>query len=150
MIFEYENNINCTKEEAWKLITEIERRPDWIHFQEKCYWLDKKPGIVGSTYQEKEVFLGFPLNVKYTVTAYKEYEIMTSKCDMFPFKQKVEVTMHENKDGTVYCKLLIDASIGVLGLLPKSVIKTRVDELVNPLVDKFLEILETESSLRNK
>jgi hypothetical protein len=150
MIFEYDNNIKCTKEEAWKLITEIERRPDWIHFQEKCYWLDKKPAIIGSTYQEVEVFLGFHLNVKYTVTAYKEFERMTSKCDMYPFHQKVEVTMKENKDKTVYCKLHIEANLGVLGLLPKSIIKNRVDALVQPLVDKFLEILETESSLKKK
>ena len=57
MIFEYDNNIKCTKEEAWKLITEIERRPEWIHFMDNCKWLDKKTGIVGSTYQEEEVFL---------------------------------------------------------------------------------------------
>ena len=57
MTFEYTNNIKCTKEEAWKLITEIERRPDWIHFMDKCVWLDKKPGIVGSTYNEEEIFL---------------------------------------------------------------------------------------------
>ncbi len=147
MVFEYTNLIKCTKDEAWKFIIEIERRPDWIHFQEKCYWLDKKPGMIGSTYQEKEVFLGFPLNVKYTVTAYKEYALMASKCDMAPFYQTVEVSMHEEKDG-VFCALRIQAKLGVLGLLPKSVIKNRVDDLVMPLVNKFIEILETESSIR--
>ena len=148
MILEYTNLIQCTKEEAWKLITEIERRPDWIHFQEKCYWLDKKPAIIGSTYQEIEVFLGFHLNVKYMVTEYKEYEKMSSKCDMYPFHQLIEVTMKDNNNGTIFTKLKIDAKIGVLGLLPKSIIKNRVDALVQPFVDKFKEILETESSLR--
>ena len=37
MIFEYSNHVQCTKEEAWAFITDLERRPDWIHFQEKCY-----------------------------------------------------------------------------------------------------------------
>ena len=147
MIFEYSNIIKCTKEEAWKLITEIERRPDWIHFMEKCYWLDKKSTIVGSTYQEKEVFLGFPLNVKYLVTDFVPYEIMKSKCDMAPFHQTVEVTMRQEKNG-VFSKLKIEAKMGVLGLLPKSIINNRVDALVQPLVDKFKEILESESSLR--
>ena len=150
MIFEYDNNIKCTKEEAWNLITEIERRPEWIHFMDNCKWLDKKTGIVGSTYQEEEVFLGFHLNVKYKVTEYKEFEKMTSKCDMYPFHQKVEVTMRENKNGTVYTKLLIDGDLGVLGLLPKWIIKNRVDALVQPLVDKFFDILESETSLKKK
>lgn len=148
MTFEYSNNIKCTKEEAWKLVTEIERRPDWIHFMDKCAWVDKKPGMIGSTYVEEEVFLGFHLDVKYTVVEYKEFEKMTSKCDMYPFHQKVEVTMKENKDGTVYAKLVIDAQIGVLGLIPKFIIKNRVDALVQPLVDKFFDILESESSLK--
>ena len=148
MTFEYSNNITCTKEEAWKLITEIERRPDWIHFMDKCVWLEKKPDIIGSTYNEVEVFLGFSLNVKYKVTEYIEFEKMTSKCDMYPFHQKVEVTMKENKNGTIFTKLLIDAEIGVLGLIPKFIIKNRVDALVQPLVDKFFEILETESVLQ--
>ena len=150
MTFEYSNNIRCTKVEAWKLITEIERRPEWIHFMDKCSWLDKKPGLIGSTYNEQELFLGFHLNVKYIVTDYIEYEKMTSKCDMYPFHQKVEVTMKENNNGTVFTKLLIDADLGVLGLLPKFIIKNRVDALVQPLVDKFFEILESESSLNNK
>lgn len=147
MTFEYSNIIKCTKEEAWKLITEIERRPDWIHFMEKCYWIDKTTTMLGSTYQEKEVFLGFHLNVKYTVTDFVPYKIMKSKCDMLPFHQTVEVTMRQEKDG-VFSMLKIDAKMGVLGLLPKSIIKNRVDALVQPLVDKFQEILETESSLR--
>lgn len=147
MIFEYDNIIKCTKEEAWKLITEIERRPDWIHFMEKCYWLDKKSSIIASTYQEKEVFLGFPLNVKYIVTDFVEHELLKSKCDMMPFYQTVEVYMRQEKTG-VFCALKIDAKMGVLGLLPNSIIRNRVDALVEPLVDKFKEILETESILR--
>jgi hypothetical protein len=148
MIFEYTNNIRCTKEEAWKLISEIERRPEWIHFMDKCSWIEKKKGVIGSSYNEQEIFLGFHLNVKYVVTEYIEYEKMTSKCDMYPFHQKVEVTMKENKNGTVFTRLLIEADLGVLGLLPKFIIKNRVDALVQPLVDKFFEILESETSLR--
>ena len=148
MILEYTNVIKCTKEEAWKLITDIERRPDWIHFMEKCYWLEKRPGFVGSTYQEKEVFLSFHLNVKYTVTEFIEYEKMSSKCDMYPFHQLIEVTMKDNDNGTIFTKLKVDANIGVLGLLPKSIIKNRVDALILPFVAKFKETLETESVLR--
>ena len=67
---------------------------------------------------------------------------------MYPFHQKVEVSMKENKNGTVFTKLVIDAQIGVLGLIPKFIIKNRVDALVQPLVDKFFDILESESSLK--
>ena len=58
--------------------------------------------------------------------------------------------MRENKNGTVYTKLLIDGDLGVLGLLPKWIIKNRVDALVQPLVDKFFDILESETSLKKK
>jgi hypothetical protein len=69
---------------------------------------------------------------------------------MYPFHQRVEVTMKDNKNGTVYTKLHLDADLGVLGLLPKWIIKNRVDALVQPLVDKFFEILESESILNKK
>jgi hypothetical protein len=57
--------------------------------------------------------------------------------------------MKENASGVV-CSLIIDLKIGVLGLLPKSIIKRQVDNLVQPLVDQFIKILETESVLNKK
>ncbi|MBK9793582.1 MAG: SRPBCC family protein [Sphingobacteriales bacterium] len=149
MTFEYTNPVKCTKQEAWNLIADLERRPDWIHFQEKCYWTDKKPGMVGSRYQEKEVFLGFPLNVNYEITVWKEFEQVSSICLMPPFHQTVDVIVKENASGVI-CSLIIDLKIGVLGLLPKSIIKRQVDNLVQPLVDQFIKILETESVLNKK
>lgn len=148
MTFEYSNTINCTKEEAWSFITEIERRPEWIHFMDKCHWITKKNEIVGSEYKEEEIFLGFHIDVKYKVIEYKEFEKMTSKCDMFPFHQKVEISMKENINGTVFTKLIINADLGVLGLVPKFILNNRVNALVQPLVDEFKLILERESSLR--
>lgn len=147
MVFEYSNKVKCTKEEAWNLIADIERRPDWIHFMEKCYWTDKKDGFVGSKYQEVEVFLGFHLNVNYEITVWKDHEQVSSICKMPPFHQTVDVLVKEEKDG-VYCTLRINANMGVLGLIPKFIIKSQVDNLVQPLVDKFIEILESESSLK--
>jgi hypothetical protein len=147
MVFEYTNKVKCTKEEAWQLIADIERRPDWIHFMEKCYWTDKKAGFVGSRYQEVEVFLGFHMNVNYEVTVWKDHEQVSSICMMPPFHQTVDVLVKEDKNSVV-CTLRITANMGVLGLLPKFIIQKQVDNLVQPLVDKFIEILETETSLR--
>ena len=149
MIFEYNNHVKCTKEEAWKLITDLERRPDWIHFQEKCYWINKKEGMLGSVFQEKEVFLGIPINVKYEVTVWKEMEQMSSKCAMAPFYQTVDILIKEDNNG-VLSTLVLDLKVGVLGLLPKSLIKKQVDNLVQPMVDQFIRILETESVLHKK
>lgn len=149
MTFEYSSFVRCTKEEAWELISNIERRPEWIHFQEKCFWLDKKPGFIGSTYQEVEVFLGFHINVKYEVTAWEPYRKMTSHTKMPPFHQTVEVYMEERVDGC-YTRLVIHADMGILGLIPKFIIKNKVNELVNPMVDIFVELLEKNSVLRNK
>lgn len=149
MLFEYINKVKCTKEEAWQLIIDIERRPDWIHFQEKCYWTDKKPGMVGSRYQEVEVFLGFHMNVNYEVIEWVDHVKMKSKCMMPPFHQTVEVTVSEETDGVI-CTLRIEANMGVLGLLPKSFIKKQVDNLIDPFTQQFIHILESESSHRNR
>ena len=147
MIFEYSNHVQCTKEEAWAFITDLERRPDWIHFQEKCYWTDKKPGMVGSKYQEKEVFLGIPLNVNYEINVWKEYERVSSKCKMAPFYQVVDVIVMEEEDGC-FCSLVIDAKLGPFFLVPEKFLRKQVDAIVQPLTDKFVEILERESVLR--
>ncbi|HRH58077.1 MAG TPA: SRPBCC family protein [Chitinophagales bacterium] len=147
MIFEYSNHVQCTKEEAWKFIIDLERRPDWIHFQEKCYWTEKKPGMIGSRYQEKEVFLGIPLNINYEVTHWVEYERMSSKCMMPPFYPVVDVIVVEEEDGC-FCSLIINAKLGPFFLVPEKFLRKQVDALVQPLVDKFIDILESESVLK--
>ena len=147
MIFEYSNHVQCTKEEAWKLISDLERRPDWIHFQERCYWTEKKPGMIGSKYQEKEVFLGIPLNINYEITAWVEYERMSSKCKMPPFYPVIDVVVIEENDG-VFCSLIVNAKMGPFALVPEKFLRKQVDALVQPLVDKFIEILESESVLK--
>ncbi len=147
MLFEYSNLVKCTREEAWAFVINIERRPDWIHFMEKCYWTEKKPGMVGSRYQEKEVFLGIPLNINYEVTAWKEYEQMSSKCNMMPFYPVVDIFLKEEEDGCL-CTLRIEGNLSIFKLIPNSILRKQVDNLVLPLVDKFIELLESESSRR--
>lgn len=148
MIFEYAINIRSTKEAAWNLIEDIERRPEWVHFMDKCIWLDKTPEIIGSTYNEEEVFLGFHLNVKYKIIEYIPYEKMVSKCDMFPFYQKIQIVIQENKNNTIQAKLTIDGDLGVLGVVPNFIIKNRVNAIVQPLVNKFAEILDSHSKAK--
>ena len=147
MRFEYSNKVRCTPEEAWQFIINLERRPDWIHFMEKCYWTDVKPGMVGSRYQEKEVFLGIPLNINYEVTVWKELEQMSSKCMMPPFYPIVDVIVKKEKDG-VFCSLIVNAKMGPFALVPEKFLRKQVDALVQPLVDAFIEILENESELK--
>lgn len=147
MIVEFTSHVRCTKQEAWKLITDLERRPEWIHFQEKCYWLEKKESMVGSRYQEKEVFLGIPLNINYEITDWIEYERMSSKCKMPPFHPKVDIIVEEEKNG-VLCSLIIDLKLGPFFLVPEKIIRTKIKALIQPLIDEFNRILESESSLK--
>lgn len=146
MTFTYKNKIKCTREEAWSLIIDLERRPHWIHFQEKCYWLEKKPGMVGSRFQEKQVFLGIPLNVNYTVTEWKDLARKTSKCDIGPFYQTVDIVIEDAQDG-IWCSLIIHAKVGPFVLVPEKFLRKQVDALIQPMVDKFSNMLEQESSL---
>lgn len=144
MIFEYYSDVNCTKEAAWKLITDIERRPDWVPFMEKCYFTDFKKGWVGSKYQEKEVFLGIPLNINYEVIEYHPFKKLRSRCLMPPFYPKVDVTV-EAFDGYCKCGLIIDVKLGPFALMPKSILKSQVDNLIKPLVNNFNSLLEKEN-----
>lgn len=147
MIFEFTSHVQCTKQEAWKLITDLERRPEWVHFQEKCYWTEIKDGFVGSRYQEKEVFLGIPLNINYEITNWIEYERMGSISKMPPFYPKIDVLVYEENDG-VLCSLILDVKLGPFILVPEKIIRAKINELVQPLVDEFITILENESTLK--
>lgn len=149
MTFEYNNFVRCTKEEAWGLITDLERRPDWIPFQEKVYWTDKKDGMTGSRYQEVEVFLGIHLNINYEVTVWKTNEQLSSKCLMPPLYPVVDIFVKEKPAG-VDCTLRFSIKLGPLELIPKFLLKKQVDHLIQPMVDNFIRILESESSLRKK
>ena len=146
MILEYSNFVRCTKEEAWQFITSIERRPEWIPFMEKCYFTNKVDGWVGSTYQEKEVFLNIPLNINYEIIAYEEYKLMRSRCFMKPFYPKVEVRM-EAKEGGCQCALILDINLSLFALIPNRILKQKIDDIIMPLVNNFNEILEKESVL---
>lgn len=146
MRFEYINRVRCTKEEAWMLITDLDRRPEWIHFMEQCYWTDKKPGMLGSRYQEKEVFLGIPLNINYEVTAWKEMEQMSSKCMMPPLYPVVDILLKEEK-GACICTLVIEMHTKLFMLIPERFLRKQVDALVQPFVDEFIRILEAETKL---
>jgi hypothetical protein len=148
MKFEYTNNIKCTKEEAWSLIMDFERRSEWIHFIETTKFTDKKEGFVGSSYVEKFVFLGFHLNITYKIIDYKDHVFVKSKCTMPPFYPIVDVICNDIPNSNfVQCTLAFDISLGPLSLVPKSLIKKQVDAIIQPLVDNFIHILESETSL---
>lgn len=149
MKIEYTNEVLCTKEEAWALITNFERRPDWIPFMEKCYITEKKEGWVGSKYQEKEVFLKIPLNINYTITVWKENEQMSSKCDMAPFYPLVNIYVKDIPGSNKILSILeLEADLGIFKFIPTSMIKSQINVLMKPLVDNFKSILEESSSLR--
>jgi hypothetical protein len=148
MKFEYINTIRCTEQEAWTLVMDLERRGEWIHFIDKTKWVDKKEGIIGSTYDEKLVFLGIPLHIRYTVEKYTDLKLLSAKCKMPPLYPIVDVTLEKSKiPDSVDCGLIFEISLGPFALIPKSILKSKVDQLILPLVNEFMSILERESSL---
>jgi hypothetical protein len=149
MKVDYSNDVLCTKEEAWALITDFEKRPDWIPFMEKCYFTEKKEGWVGSKYQEKEVFLKIPLNINYTITAWKENQQLSSRCEMAPFYPVVNIFIKDIPGSKkINCNLQVEIDLGIFKFIPKSMIKPQIDALINPMVDNFVRILESNSSLK--
>ncbi len=142
MRFSYSSIVHNDVDTVWDFIMSFERRPEWIHFIEKCTVIDKKEGWVGTKYQEKSVFLGIPLNITYEVTSYKEKDSWSSICKMPPFYPKIFVTIKDMGNGEIHGTLEFELKTGILGLLPKRLIKKQVDKLVDPCIERYLELLD--------
>ena len=145
----YENEVLCTREEAWQLITDFERRPSWIPFMERCYITDKKAGWIGTRYQEKEVIIGIPVNINYEIIAWDEMNRISSKCLMLPFYPHVNVYLRDIPDSDkILSGLEVDIEIGPFRFMPKSILRKQIDLLFSPLVHNYIRHLEANTILK--
>jgi hypothetical protein len=142
MQFKYSSDVRNTLENVWDFAMDFERRPEWIHFFDKCYITHKTENWVGTTYKEKSVFLGIPLYIEYTITIYEHQKQMSSHCKMPPFFPTVHISVWDNGDGTIHSVLEFDIKLGPFVLVPKSIIKKQVDNIIHPFIDKFVEIMD--------
>ena len=142
MEFKYSSNVRNTLENVWDFAMDIERRPEWIHFFEKCYFTEKKSNWIGSKYKEKSVFLGIPLYIEFTILDYTHQQSMIAHSNMPPFFPTIKISASDNGDGTIYSALEFDMKLGPFFLLPKRLIRKQVDNLINPFVDRFIEIMD--------
>jgi len=66
---------------------------------------------------------------------------------MPPFHPKVDIIVEEENNG-VLCSLIIDLKLGPFFLVPEKIIRSKIKALIQPLIDEFNRILESESSLK--
>jgi len=137
----YRNIIKCSVEDAFQLAMDLDRRPEWIDFISKCYFTEKKDGIVDSRYREVSVFLGIPLNIEYDITGYKENALIRSKCTMGPLYPIVEVTFKQVPQG-VDSTLTVELTLGPLALMPRFLLKAGIDNIFNRFIKNYIDILE--------
>ena len=141
MVFEYVNTFNCSKEEAFSIFINMDRRPEFIDIMDKSEWLQRTEDGLGSIYREKLTFIGIPLNIDYEVTDYRENEIIASKCQMPPFHPLITIKVwDEGKKCTA--SLTIDIKLGPLELMPKFLIKKQVDNIVDRFVMNYRKVLD--------
>ncbi len=140
MRFRYDITVNNSADKVWDFVMQFERRPEWIDFVDETEINDKKEGWVGTKYREKSVFLGIPLNVTFEVTEYTHKKSWTSICKMPPFYPEIFVRMHDEVNGSVSGYIEFEIKIGILGLLPKRIIRKQVDKLVRPIMENFERI----------
>ncbi len=142
MRFKYETTVYNSIEAVWELITDVNRRSEWIHFIDECHYTHKKDSFVGSKFSEKMVFLRIPLTLEQTISDYKEHSVFNYGCKIPPFYPKVFVTAKDNKDGSVYVSLEFDIKMGAFILVPKKIINKQVDHIMLPLVNEFKNLID--------
>lgn len=59
-------------EQAWAVIADFARNPDWQGGMESCTWLTEPPVTVGSRYQQEARFLGRTITTTFEVVALDE------------------------------------------------------------------------------
>lgn len=141
MVFEYVNKFNCSKEEAFSIFTNMDRRPEFIDIMDKSEWLQRTEDGLGSIYREKLTFIGFPLNIDYEVTDYRENEIIASKCHMPPFHPVITIKVRD-EGKKCSASLTIDINLGPLEWMPKFLIKKQVDNIVDRFVKNYRKVLD--------
>lgn len=143
MKFRYDSTVRNNMEDVWAFIMDFSNRPSWIHFFDKSFVSHQTEGWIGTKYKDKLTFLGIPLFIENEIVEYEENSHWRSKCEMAPFYPKLYVEARDNGDGTIYSCLEFELKLGgAFRLVPKSLIQKQVDNLVNPIIDRYIEILD--------
>ena len=147
MEFTYKSTVWNTIENVWEFVMDFERRPEWITFYDKSYISDRKEEWVGTKYKDKLTFLGIPLYIEYTITHYEENKEWRSNCKMPPFYPKLKAGISKNGDGSIDCYLTFEITLkGPFVFIPKSLIRKQVDELVEPCIQNYIDIISQPES----
>lgn len=141
MIYHYENIFNCSIEKAFELFINMDRRSEFVDITSESHWINKTPQILDSVYREKMVFLNIPLHIDSEIIAYELNKHYTSRCKMPPLYPSITVNVWPigNKCGS---SLDIEIKLGPLEYLPKFIIKSQVDKIVDNLVKNYRKALE--------
>lgn len=142
MKFKYDSVVHNSMEEVWDFIMDFDRRSEWIHFFDKSFITHQTDNWIGTKYKEKLTFLGIPLFIEYEITEYVHQTYWKSKCKMPPFYPKIHCTAKDNGDGTIFSSLEFDIKLGPFFLVPKKLIQNQVDNLIEPFINNYIEILD--------
>ena len=137
-----QEEVKCSAEKAFALAKDIERRPEWIDFIEKSYYTSKKEGIIGSKYKEKLEFLGFHLYLEYEIKEYVEGRLIIAKSNMAPFNPTISIYCKPIGNNRSIGGMKLELSPGPLALLPRKLVIREVEKFVEPLVERFKEMVE--------
>jgi hypothetical protein len=142
IIVNLKEDFQCTAEKAFAVAADLERRPEWISFIEKTYYIDKKPGIAGSRYKEKLEFLGFNLYLEYEIKEFVQNKLIIAQCKMAPFKPIITIAFQSLSPKTCSSALQLEVSPGPLALIPKKLVVAEIEKILLPMVDKFRDLVE--------
>lgn len=121
-------DFNCSTQTAFALAADLERRPEWISFIEKSYYILKKPGMAGSRYKEKLEFLGFNLYLEYEIKEYVQDQLIIAQCKMPPFRPIITLACQSLGPQLCTGALQLEISPGPLALIPKKLVVGEIEE----------------------
>lgn len=98
--------IDCPASEAFDLISDFTRNPEWQSGMQSAQWTSEPPLRIGSTYDQRARFVGRDVITSFEVTAYDPGRSITieSRASSFPIRvtrtveaigsERCEVTAH--------------------------------------------------------
>ena len=142
MKFTYTATVRNDLDTVWAFNMDFERKPEWIYFYEKSYVSYQTEGWVGTRYKDKLDFIGIPLYIEYKMLEYEDKKRFRAKSKFPPFYPEIEVVTKDNGNGTVTSSLTFDMKLGPFALLPKRMLQKKVDDFIQPALDRYIEILD--------
>ena len=141
--------VNCTPEEVFAAITDLDRAPEWLSAIEAVVDQSNHPPVVGTTFTEIARFMGKQLRTPKVVTAYDPPRLFSNRSTGGPIPQEFTIQLNPFIDGTEINLTFEAEPSGFFGALPIPVLVLAMKVLLSDNLVVFKKMLEGEREIEN-